>query len=41
MAADSTHGRKHKAKLSQHSDKETRKQSAADSKVNSKQVKVT
>jgi len=41
MAADSTHGHKHKAKLSRQSNKESRKQRVTNSKPNSKQVKVS
>jgi len=41
MAADSTHGRKHKAKPSRQTNKEIRKQRLTNSKANSKQVKVS
>jgi len=40
MAADSTHGHKHEAKLSQQSIKEKRKQHVT-SRANSKQAKVS
>ena len=41
MAADSTHGHKHKVKLSCQSNKDRRKQRVTNSKANSKQVKVS